>query len=201
MPSREEHVRHCKNLYGYGFKEIHKWMDGTVRSRGQSHRVDRHNIKKTPDKAYDIFKDKVPRRYRKYIKDAVKDHIELDKRERSSSKTSYKKGQKYENPEEIGISEVAIFIIAFILFALPIMYGIGFEYALCISFSFGLSGLVTTKAGLWSVLIPAFAIGVSFWLFNPGFDIYSIYLLSIGIFLGAVAGIGLRKTIKGLPVT
>lgn len=79
MPSMAEHARHCRKLYGYGFREIHNWMDGTVKSRGRSHRVDRHDISSTPQKAYDIFKDKVPVKYRKYIKDAVKDHIELER--------------------------------------------------------------------------------------------------------------------------
>ncbi|KXB07747.1 hypothetical protein AKJ51_00090 [candidate division MSBL1 archaeon SCGC-AAA382A20] len=80
MPNREEHVRHCEELYEYGFEKVHAWMDGTVKSRGPTHRVDRHDINKTPDKAYEIFKNKVPKQYRKFIKDAVKDHIELDKR-------------------------------------------------------------------------------------------------------------------------
>ncbi|KXA99959.1 hypothetical protein AKJ41_04625 [candidate division MSBL1 archaeon SCGC-AAA259O05] len=63
VSSREEHTRHCKELYGYGFEEVHKWMDGTVKSRGRGHRVDRHDIKETPEKAYKIFKDKVPNQY------------------------------------------------------------------------------------------------------------------------------------------
>lgn len=80
MPDRQIHAKHCKKLYGYGFNEIHAWMDGTVRSKGIKHRMDRHDPYRTPDKAYEIFKNKVPPQYRKFIKDAVKDHIELDER-------------------------------------------------------------------------------------------------------------------------
>ncbi|KXA93221.1 hypothetical protein AKJ66_02520 [candidate division MSBL1 archaeon SCGC-AAA259E22] len=91
MPNREDHVRHCEKLYGYSFEEIHKWMDGTVKSRGPTHRVDRHDIKRTPDKAFGIFKDKVPEKYREYIKDAVKDHIELDERKNKVKRVSSEK--------------------------------------------------------------------------------------------------------------
>lgn len=73
-------------------------MDGTVKSRGPSHRVDRHEINKTPEKAYEIFKDKVPQEYRKFIKDAVKDHIELDRRkEKITNKFEHKEINVPEN--------------------------------------------------------------------------------------------------------
>lgn len=78
MPSNEEHIKHCKELYGYGFEEIHRWMDETSVARGANHRKDRHDIEKTPKKAFEIFKDRVPEEYREYIKDAVKSHISID---------------------------------------------------------------------------------------------------------------------------
>lgn len=80
MPDRREHAEYSKQLYGYDFEEIHKWMDGTSISKGPNHREDRHDINETPKKAFEIFKDEVPEDKIKYIKDVVKDHIELDKR-------------------------------------------------------------------------------------------------------------------------
>lgn len=83
MPGGRIHRKHSEELYGYGFEEIHSWMDGTFLSKGPNHhQEDRHDPRKTPERAFEIFKDKVPKEYVKYIKDAVKDHIELDKKER-----------------------------------------------------------------------------------------------------------------------
>ncbi|KXB00681.1 hypothetical protein AKJ40_00850 [candidate division MSBL1 archaeon SCGC-AAA259M10] len=101
MPTREEHVEHCEELYGHGFEEIHEWMDGTVVSKGRGHREDRHDPGETPDKAYEIFEDKVPGDKKKFIKDAVKDHIELDMR--SSGRKSQKK--KLSEAERAALAE------------------------------------------------------------------------------------------------
>ncbi|KXB07734.1 hypothetical protein AKJ51_00020 [candidate division MSBL1 archaeon SCGC-AAA382A20] len=139
VPSRREHIEHCKDLYGYGFEKIHKWMDGTVKSRGPSHRVDRHDIDKTPDKAYDIFKDKVPEQYRKYIKDAVKDHIELDNRkgEVSSKKDDERIGEKSLRQAMCGGLKMAFVTLIGIV---PLAY-------------FFISALVDVSVGLYIFLI------------------------------------------------
>lgn len=84
MPDRKKHVEQSERLYGYGFEEIHEWMDGTVATKGSRHREDRHDPDETPEKARAIFKDKVPEDKEKFIEDVVLDHIELDNRERNS---------------------------------------------------------------------------------------------------------------------
>ncbi|KXB01647.1 hypothetical protein AKJ41_00705 [candidate division MSBL1 archaeon SCGC-AAA259O05] len=98
MPTREEHVKHCEELYGYGFEEIHRWMDGTVNFRGPNHRVDRHDPDDTPALAYAIFEDKIPDGEEKFIKDAVLEHIRQDvaesRGEEESKDRSHEEGER-----------------------------------------------------------------------------------------------------------
>lgn len=91
MPCLEEHCRHTKERYGYEFREIHSWMDETVKMKGPNHREDRHDPFKTPEKAKEIFWEQVPSEYRKFIPDAVLDHIRLDYEEESNSEEDKRK--------------------------------------------------------------------------------------------------------------
>ncbi|KXA92134.1 hypothetical protein AKJ41_04495 [candidate division MSBL1 archaeon SCGC-AAA259O05] len=51
--------------------EIHSWVDKPSKLYGKSHRKERHDKDKTPDKAEEMFWDEVPEQYRDYIRDAV----------------------------------------------------------------------------------------------------------------------------------
>lgn len=109
MPNNEEHTKHCRELYGYGFEKIHKWMDETSKARGPDHRIDRHNIDKTPEKAYELFKNKVPKEYKEYIKDAVKSHISLDESnygKKEIGAKDYAKASQRQKVRIIGLNEV-----------------------------------------------------------------------------------------------
>ncbi len=79
MPNNKEHCEDSIKRYGYNFKEIHRWMDEPSNIIGKTHRKYRHDPHTTPKKAEQIFWNKVPERYRPYIKDVVLDHIRLDK--------------------------------------------------------------------------------------------------------------------------
>lgn len=79
MPDNKEHCNDSFKKYGYDFRAIHKWMDEPSGTElGPNHRKYRHNPSITPKKVENAFWDKVPEKYREYIKDAVLDHIYLD---------------------------------------------------------------------------------------------------------------------------
>ncbi len=90
MPGLETHSERCNERYGYEFRDIHIWMDETVKIKGPKHREDRHDPFETPEKAEEIFWEQVPEQYRKFIPDAVKDHIRLDNKKVSHSQESNK---------------------------------------------------------------------------------------------------------------
>lgn len=78
MPSLEEHCKSCLERYGYGFKEVHKWLDSPVKIAGAKHRLVRHNLETTPKEAEKMFWEDIPEQYRLFVKHAVIDHIVLD---------------------------------------------------------------------------------------------------------------------------
>lgn len=91
MPKCDVHSEHCKEMYGYEFREVHRWMDKTAKIKGPMHREDRHDPFETPENAEEIFWNQVPDEYRKFINDAVKDHIILDQENDSKSQKSSRK--------------------------------------------------------------------------------------------------------------
>ena len=79
MPDLEAHCISCKKKYRYDFKLIHQWMDEPSSIAYGNHRKLRHDWNKTPREAEKIFWNKVPEEYRILIKDAVINHIILDR--------------------------------------------------------------------------------------------------------------------------
>ena len=55
MPSHKEHCLHSLSTYGKSFSILHKWMDEPVKVLGSSHRMFRHDLKKTPVIAKNLF--------------------------------------------------------------------------------------------------------------------------------------------------
>ena len=76
--NKKLHCYSCFQRYGYDFDEIHVWMDEPFIRLGELHRQERHNENTTPYEAKKLFFDIVPEPYRKFIEDAVRDHIILD---------------------------------------------------------------------------------------------------------------------------
>jgi hypothetical protein len=64
--------------YGYGFRELFRWMDEPSNVTSYRHRKFRHDPWKTPEEAEKIFWDKVHPNQRQNIKHVVMDHINLD---------------------------------------------------------------------------------------------------------------------------
>lgn len=69
-PNLEEHCKHSLKRYGKTFEELHKWMDELTQICGPTHRKFRHDIKKTPNEAKQIFGELADQ--------ACLDHILLD---------------------------------------------------------------------------------------------------------------------------
>ena len=78
MPGNSEHTQQSMKRYGYGFRDLHRWMDEPSNVTGWNHRKFRHDPWKTPDESEKIFWDKVPENQRQNIKHVVMDHINLD---------------------------------------------------------------------------------------------------------------------------
>jgi hypothetical protein len=95
MPALNVHISSCLEKYGYGFKDIHIWMDEPVKVSGANHRKYRHDPRITSQQAEHIFWDKVPEEHRAFIKEAVLDHIILDKK--ISDKDVSSEEDKYSN--------------------------------------------------------------------------------------------------------
>jgi len=74
----EGHCRHCKNLYGYEFRDVNIWIDDPVHICGPGHHKYRHHPTETVEKVKEIFWNKVPKNKRKYLEDAVLDHLRKD---------------------------------------------------------------------------------------------------------------------------
>jgi antitoxin component of MazEF toxin-antitoxin module len=98
MPLVKVHCKRCEEKYGYDFKEINAWMDAPSLIMGGNHQSVRHDVVNTPKKAETMFKNKIPEKYRIFIKDVVLDHIILDKKQRMINS---KKQQKTMIPKGI----------------------------------------------------------------------------------------------------
>jgi len=107
MPNLEKHCKESKKRYGYDFKEIHEWMDAPAALVGGMHRKLRHNLFETPQLAKQLFNDKIPKKYRMFIEDAVVNHILLDNKRKKSKKTEGKMIRKVGNSLVVSISPVA----------------------------------------------------------------------------------------------
>ena len=55
MPSNEIHCAQSRKKYGKSFSDLHKWMDEPSKILGSNHRIIRHDIKKTPKEARELF--------------------------------------------------------------------------------------------------------------------------------------------------
>lgn len=100
MPSGKEHCQSCREKYGYDFSEIHNWMDEPIALYSHAHRKERHDKNSTPDKAEQLFWNKVPEPYRKFNRDAVLDHLMLDYVQPDNNHTASKQkhGEKQQEP-------------------------------------------------------------------------------------------------------
>ncbi len=78
MPDLNIHMEQSLFYYGYDFKELHQWIDDPSKLYAGSHRVVRHDIDDIK-LVLEIFKDKVPEKYRMFIRDAFLDHLILDR--------------------------------------------------------------------------------------------------------------------------
>jgi hypothetical protein len=84
MPNHEEHCEESRRRYGKSFSELHRWMDEPSVILGKDHRMHRHNPRKTPLEARQIFGENADH--------ACLDHIRLD--ELGGTKPPEKEGKK-----------------------------------------------------------------------------------------------------------
>jgi hypothetical protein len=70
MPDHRTHCEQSYRKYGKKFSELHAWMDAPVKGLGVRHRLYRHDLKRTPSEAKELFG--------KFADHACIDHILLD---------------------------------------------------------------------------------------------------------------------------
>ena len=106
MTNHNMHCESCLKRYGYPFSEIHSWMDEPATINGPKHRMFRHDETETPKMAEELFLDKIPEQYRKYIREAVLDHLIIDTietriKKRTTTVTTTVSVQKEDTIEDI----------------------------------------------------------------------------------------------------
>ncbi|MBA7593911.1 hypothetical protein ES703_00845 [subsurface metagenome] len=71
MPDHSTHCEQSYRKYGKRFSKLHAWMDAPVKGLGGGHRIYRHDLKRTPHEARELFGE--------FADHACIDHILLDK--------------------------------------------------------------------------------------------------------------------------
>lgn len=137
MPNNWVHCKDSKKKYGYDFKEIHEWMDEPSAIADKEHRYFRHNKYKTPKKAEQLFRDRVPEEYRMYIRNAVLDHIKLD-----NVKKNIREINKLTSTKNL--FKIALWIFLLVISGIGWLSGVfdGFELFALISFLFFITSLI-----------------------------------------------------------